>query len=179
MAETMFADNGYAGTSVRMIARALQISDPAIHYHFPTKQSLYDALLAQPEYGELPIEGGAVTREKVIEQLLHLFAWWTSRPELGRMLLREQLANHEPSVGFLLEQDSAWATAIREPLARLYGRRANEIAERLYLLMAGTFWDAILSYGDNVRAVLQQSQFRERVAAMVELTLPRAGEEAG
>src|SRR5688572_12029198 len=84
-ARSLFAQHGYAGTSVRMIARSLRITDPAIHYHFPTKQHLYAALLVLPDYGELPLDGRKVTREGLIDQIVHLFGWWTQQPDFGRM----------------------------------------------------------------------------------------------
>lgn len=175
MAGTLFAEYGYAATSVRMIARALDITDPAIHYHFATKQDLFDALLAQPHYGTPPlVEGTPVTRDGLIEQALHLFGWWTARPEMGRMLLREQLANDERSVAYLAAGDEAWEQFMARPIREVYGPRGTAIAGALHLVVAGAFWDAILSYGARVDQVLAQPLFRSRVRSMIELVLPPA-----
>ena len=171
-ARSLFAEHGYSGTSVRMIARTLQITDPAIHYHFPTKQDLYDALLVEPDYGELPLDMANVTRAALIEQVMHLFGWWTARPEFGQMLLREQLAHHEASLTFMATADESWATGVTAPLRTLFGRPAIELSEMLYEVMAGIFWDAILSYGRTFADVVRQEYFLARVRSVLELAIP-------
>lgn len=171
-ARSLFAQHGYAGTSVRMIARSLQITDPAIHYHFSTKQRLYEALLVLPDYGELPLDGQAVTREGLIDQIVHLFGWWAEQPEFARMLLREQLARHEASLGFMDAGQEAWAAAVTEPLRQLVDESYFERSQMLYEMMAGIFWDALLSYGPTFPAVIQQDYFLDRVRSMLRLAIP-------
>lgn len=171
-ARSLFAQQGYAGTSVRMIARHLEITDPAIHYHFPTKQALYDALLVEPDYGEFPLDTANVSREAVIEQIMHLLSWWTERPEFGQMLLREQMAHHEASLDFMATGTASWAARVTAPLQVLYGEHALPLAEMLYEVMAGIFWDAILSYGRTFPEVVRQEYFTRRVRAVLELALP-------
>jgi AcrR family transcriptional regulator len=173
-ARALFAEHGYAGTSVRMIARSLRITDPAIYYHFPTKQHLYDALLVLPDYGALPLDGHEVTREGLIDQIVHLFGWWAEQPDFGRMLLREQLAHQEASLEFFATGDDSWATAVTEPLRVLVGEGCIERSEMLYELMAGIFWEAILSYGTTFVEVVRQEYFRHRIRAMLELAIPEA-----
>ncbi len=43
-AERLFAERGFAGTSMRDISRASGISQPLIHHHFGTKEDLYIAV---------------------------------------------------------------------------------------------------------------------------------------
>lgn len=43
-AETLFAEHGYAGTSLRAITVEAEANVAAIHYHFGSKQSLLEAL---------------------------------------------------------------------------------------------------------------------------------------
>jgi AcrR family transcriptional regulator len=42
-----FARQGYAGTSIRRIARAVGITESAIYSHFDSKQAIFDALVAE------------------------------------------------------------------------------------------------------------------------------------
>src|SRR5690625_4208059 len=41
VAEELFASRGYVATSIRMIAKGAKITLGNLHYHFPTKESLY------------------------------------------------------------------------------------------------------------------------------------------
>ena len=41
----LFAERGYAGTSIRDIAEELEITKAAVHYHFPSKEGMIEALL--------------------------------------------------------------------------------------------------------------------------------------
>ncbi len=171
-ARTLFAEFGYAGTSVRMIARSLQITDPAIHYHFRTKQDIFEALLEAPDSGELPLDSTEPSREALLDQLMYLFGWWTARPELVQMLLREQLAGDPASLKFMAVASQSWESNVAVPLATIYGPKAAELSETLYELLAGIFWDAILAFGPTVREVVHQTYFLARVRAILELTLP-------
>ncbi|MFB8274840.1 TetR/AcrR family transcriptional regulator [Nocardia colli] len=42
----LFARNGYAGTSIRSIAREVGLSESVLYAHFPSKQAIFDAALA-------------------------------------------------------------------------------------------------------------------------------------
>ncbi len=45
VAETLFAQQGYAGTSLRQIANGVGIREPGLYNHFAGKQDLYEAVL--------------------------------------------------------------------------------------------------------------------------------------
>jgi AcrR family transcriptional regulator len=84
-ARTSFAELGYAGTSVRAVARAADV-DPALVYHyFDSKENLLDAATTPPQ--------------TFFDQIV--VAWQTPPDELGEQLVRQMLANwrnpeHEP-----------------------------------------------------------------------------------
>lgn len=42
---TLFAQHGFAGTSVRGIARVVGVSEAALYRHFPSKQAIFDEVL--------------------------------------------------------------------------------------------------------------------------------------
>jgi AcrR family transcriptional regulator len=171
-AAALFAEHGYASTSVRMIARELGISDPAIHYHFPTKQALYEALLVRPAYGHLPLDRLPLTRATMVDQLVHLFGWWAARPDLGRMLLREQLASDPASIAFIHGDDETWHEAVAAPLTRLIGERGEDVAALLFDMLAGALWDALLSYGPNFPEIVTSDYYQLRLRAMIDLAIP-------
>jgi len=47
----LFAERGYAGTSIRDIAEELEVTKAAVHYHFPSKEQIVQALL-EPFVGQ-------------------------------------------------------------------------------------------------------------------------------
>ena len=83
-----FAANGWAGTTIRAVARAAEV-DPALVYHyFGSKQDLLDSATEPPV--------------KWLESVVA--AWATPRAELGERLVRNMLA--------------AWSDAEIEPVLR-------------------------------------------------------------
>jgi len=167
----LFARHGFAGTSVRMIARHLGLTDPAIHYHFRTKQELYEALLVTPAYeGELP---PITSVDNAIDQVILRFGWWLSRPAFAQMLLREQLSQDPASIQYMVDARRWWAESITKPLSDVYGDAA--IAEDrsliLFDVLCGILWDAVLSYGDGFADFVEQPYFKNRVRELVAITL--------
>lgn len=47
VAEQMFADQGFAGTSLRAITTAAEVNLAAVHYHFKSKESLLEAVVVR------------------------------------------------------------------------------------------------------------------------------------
>lgn len=46
VAERLFADQGFAGTSLRSVVREADVNLAAVHYHFGSKEGLYRAVVA-------------------------------------------------------------------------------------------------------------------------------------
>jgi AcrR family transcriptional regulator len=59
----MFAERGYAGTSLREIAERLGVTKAAVYYHFPTKEDILASLL-----------------QDYLVQLDELIAWTAAQP---------------------------------------------------------------------------------------------------
>jgi AcrR family transcriptional regulator len=71
-ARGLFADRGYAGTSMRDLAEALGITKAALYYHFPGKAEILLALV-EPVLDELEAIGGA-GREAAVRDYVRLLA---------------------------------------------------------------------------------------------------------
>jgi AcrR family transcriptional regulator len=80
-AERLFAENGYAGTSLRSIIAAAEVNLAAVHYHFRSKEALLEAVVlrrAEPVNRErLELldrcereAGGAPSLEHILEAFL-------------------------------------------------------------------------------------------------------------
>ena len=78
-ARASFAERGYAGTTVRAVARAADV-DPALVYHYyGSKEGLLDAATTPPQ--------------SFLDQIVT--AWQTPQGELGEQLVRQMLRNWE------------------------------------------------------------------------------------
>jgi AcrR family transcriptional regulator len=109
-ARTSFAEHGYAGTTVRAVARAADV-DPALVYHYyDSKENLLDAATTPPQ--------------SFLDQIIT--AWQTSSVELGEQLVRQMLRNwqnpeHEPVLRAVL-QIAGSEPATREKLRHIIER---------------------------------------------------------
>lgn len=104
-----FAENGWAGTTIRAVARAADV-DPALVYHyFGSKEGLLDAATTPPQ--------------KWLENVAR--TWATPVPQLGRALLETMLAAWaDDDVGPTLQ--AILLTAAHEPSIREKLRRVVE-----------------------------------------------------
>jgi AcrR family transcriptional regulator len=100
-ARASFAEHGYAGTTVRAIARAADV-DPALVYHYyDSKEGLLDAATTLPQ--------------SFLDQIVR--AWQAPQHELGEQLVRHMLRN--------------WANPDHGPILRAISQIAgNEPATR-------------------------------------------------
>lgn len=105
----MFAERGYAGTSLREIAERLGVSKAAVYYHFPTKEDILASLLedfltqldalvawtaAQPR--------SAHTRRTALERYAKLLAG--SKTDLARFMQEGQSAIRELAAGLQIRR---------------------------------------------------------------------------
>lgn len=96
VAEEMFAQGGFAGTSLRDIAAEVGIQQPGLYRHFASKEELYrlvferalrplfdmmDGILAQPDTATVPND--------LTDRLIDLFAL---HPNIARLLVRAATA---------------------------------------------------------------------------------------
>ncbi len=101
-AASLFAANGFKGTTTKEIARAAGISEALLFKHFPTKRTLYAAILAEKaQYTGLreAVEEAAQKRDD--KRLFALLASYRIRkgtdPTMFRLLLFSALEGHEVS----------------------------------------------------------------------------------
>jgi len=108
-ARASFADLGYAGTTVRAVARAADV-DPALVYHYyDSKDGLLDAATTPPQ--------------SFLDQIVA--AWQAPVTELGEQLVRQMLRNWEhPEHGPILR--AVMQIAGNEPATREKLRRTVE-----------------------------------------------------
>ncbi len=103
LATSMFAKNGYDGLTIRMLALACGISEPALYKYFPSKQAIYREVL-QNLKKQLTIDKleSKISKSEDIKEILftlarHIIDIYGSKPEFTRLLLFCSLENHDLS----------------------------------------------------------------------------------
>ena len=96
-AETLFAKRGYAGTTLRDVAAEVGLRNPSLYNHFPSKESLYAAVLERGISPMLEALSAFAESERqdstaVIRRMLELLA---QRPNLAQLIQHEILAGGE------------------------------------------------------------------------------------
>jgi AcrR family transcriptional regulator len=93
-ARDLFAERGYAGTSIRDIAERLEMTKAALYYHFPGKQDVLAALV-----------------EPWLQEIDTLAAWAEAQRSIDREAVLRAMINHlaapNPTFGLLLTDPSA------------------------------------------------------------------------
>ena len=69
----LFAEHGFAQTSIRQIAEAASVNTALISYYFGDKKGLYRATFAEPMGSPMAIEAWPSTLDAFIEVLVHSF----------------------------------------------------------------------------------------------------------
>jgi AcrR family transcriptional regulator len=97
-ARRAFAENGWSGTSLRAIAREVDVDPALVHYYFSSKEELLDAVTMPPPEWLASIEAtNRVPLRERPEAMVRNVVWAWSEPEirdvLGSII---QTAAHEP-----------------------------------------------------------------------------------
>jgi AcrR family transcriptional regulator len=139
-AAELFSKKGYAGVSMRDIARAVGITQAAIYHHFPNKDALYIAtvthLFEQYTLGisekMSAIDDPAQRLELVIGAMLEAAE---EDPRFRRIYMRELLEGDEQKLAAIAENAFI---AFYEPLYALMGELAPDSDSQLLIFsMAG------------------------------------------
>ncbi len=108
VAERLFAQQGFAGTVVRDIAREAGLTAPSLYNHFDGKQALYEAVLARG-----------------VQPLVDLMAGLGHDPEAGSGdvldAIMDHFANH-PNVAKLIQHESLIGGASLSQIAKSWLR---------------------------------------------------------
>jgi len=102
VALSLFAENGYRGTSLRDIARRIGIKAPSLLHHFPSKEQLYVAVLdrifeGMEESAQNVLSGRGGYRECCRAAIIGAIDHIASRPDSMRIIWHEM--TEESGVG--------------------------------------------------------------------------------
>ena len=125
-AERLFAARGVDGVAVRDLAAEMGITASSLYNHFPSKQTLYEAVV---ERGLLPITQvvsqswqDGVSPDRVHETLDRLTAHLARHPDIARLLQRA-LLEESPTVQALIER---WVLSLYRDGIAVVGKVARD-----------------------------------------------------
>ncbi len=161
-ARTVFAERGYGGASIELIARAAQLSVGAIYLYFRSKEDLYVSLI-EDALTVFDVEMGQVREHTEVGKRLHdtwaILVRWAERdaegPRILRLLaqpgVRPQLSDEvvaAVSSGIARIQDHLGACVADGIHANLYRQvNAREIADLAWSVLLGSL-DAAEMYSN-------------------------------
>lgn len=113
----LFAERGFAATSVQLIADQVGIRKQSVLHHFPTKEDIRRAVLVDvlARWSEVvprifaAAAGGKGRIEGVIREVVEFFA---AEPDRARLITRELLDRPEELRQIMAEHSPAWATVV-------------------------------------------------------------------
>src|ERR1700729_3349292 len=86
-ARASFAENGWAGTTMRGVARLANVDEALVHYYFESKEQLLDASTMQPaEWVATLQEIPRVPLSERGEAIVRRVIWAWTRPEIREVL---------------------------------------------------------------------------------------------
>jgi len=147
VAQKLFAERGYAGTSIADIAGELGTSKAALYYYFTAKEQILGALITEPMAGYAAI-AERVAREKVsADELIEALVDLTVDAQTVNSLL-----SNDPSATSVMRRLHNVQDYTESIIRSLAGPRPSEAAlvrARAAFAVAkqGTFWVAQASNG--------------------------------
>ena len=189
-ARTVFAERGYAGASIELIARAAQLSVGAIYLYFRSKEDLYVSLV-EDALTVFDVEMGQVREHvevgKRLRETWNIMVRWAERdaegPRILRLLaqpaIRPQLSDEvvaAVSAGVARIQDHIGASVADGIHAGIYRQiNAREIADLAWSVLLGSL-DAAEMHGNLGMAAESLVIRTDRALALIESALtPAAG----
>ena len=102
VAQNLFAEHGYRGTSLRDIARRIGIKAPSLLHHFPSKEQLYTAVLdriyeGMEESAQRVLTGRGGYQECCRTAIIGVIDYIASRPDSMKIIWHEM--TEESGVG--------------------------------------------------------------------------------
>ena len=144
-AEELFASKGFAGASMRALARCAGVSQALIHHHFGTKSGLYDAVKCRfaerfPADTMLAIDRkeGDAPGSALRRGMLRYASWLKSNPNFQRITLWANLEGDLQPLGSgeakeeLPRQAAQMCTKLQEE-----GVLRSDLEPNLFMLLAG------------------------------------------
>jgi AcrR family transcriptional regulator len=154
----LFAQRGFAGTSIRDIGKELNLANSSLLHHFPSKKKIYGEIFEQIAQStrwitEISQENADKPDEIVMTMVKRLVRWGREHPDYLRIIVREMLevpdrseeVHHWYMKNFLEQMESPLRQAKQMGLLQSFDVTA------FLLIILGT-----ASYGEIAMPILSQ-----------------------
>lgn len=183
VAERLFAERGFYGTSIGALATELEVAKASVMHHFKSKEALYEAVMARNAQALEAVVDEALAhagapRERARRLIGAVLCWGQERPEHTKLVVRDLLdaagvdstgrGQFGPVIGRLLAEIKA---------AQQAGSiRPGPAVPVLELIMGVSAFHVVSRPAQreilgSERAQAQDEQFAEHMQAMLEQAL--------
>lgn len=163
IASGLFMESGYASTSTRMIAKAAEITQPNLYYHFPNKENLYVeacrylSVSVYQQLREIVLEDDRLDPEEYSERLiafrgklLAMSRYLAEDLNIDLQLMAHNLRMHL-SEEVAEELRDIWEEAYLKPFIELFDEykaiMTKEIPQERLMIFFLTFLTAFMNLG--------------------------------
>ena len=159
-AEKEFADHGILGTSMRHLAEACGTSQASLHFHFDTKENLYDEVRKNVAANYIEIQSALIERNVddatfLIESTRNYFRFFLQRDHLSRLSTWAMLEKHDPGWG----RGGLMMKTMGERIQRAHEK--NLIRPEVTPLYAVTLVGGLIAYWNQYRSFFVSEFFEE------------------
>jgi len=139
----LFAESGFDKVTIKNLADACSITEPALYRHYPSKDAIYDAVLdaieerlcSQAVFRSLENE---LNLEKLLRTLAHhILDFFTENRDIYRLLLYSALRNHAKAKRVYQTIRGTYVNFLEDQFNRLY--QHNLIIKKNNLITARCF----------------------------------------
>ena len=142
-ASRLFSTEGFDRVTVKHLAEAVGISEPALYRHFSSKEAVYDAVLESIEARmDTQTSFDRLKKEDNLEVLLrqlasHIISFFTENEDLYRLLLFSALRGHGRAREVYKVIRGSYVRFLTKQLDRLYKKKViikkrNDITARCF-----------------------------------------------
>lgn len=175
-ATRLFATHGFDGVSVQAVADAVGMRGPSVLYHYRSKDTLREAVLADllgHWKDDLPrvllaAQSGSDRLDTTLRAMLGFFG---DEPDRARLLLRELLDRPEAMRALLAAHLQPWIRLVTDyvRLGQVEGHVRPEVDPEAYVLQVVTAGIGTIAAGDVVASIFAPDQAPSRPANVHEL----------
>jgi len=178
----LFSRDGFDATTVKAVARRCGITDAAVFYYFPSKQSLLDALWRFPDHDGFRRlrPGGPMTAQRLRELTDESLDFIAGNHDLMRLMTNQTLAGDQTARALREEARAVWRRSVHAHFVEASDlETADGATDALHAFINGVTMRVVMVHGDKAPMVCRDPAFRELLYRRALLVAPPGLVDAG